>query len=46
MKRNAAIGGALVVVVIGLVAANLSMRPDPEPEFQPTTDALPERGYS
>lgn len=46
VKRNAAIGGALVVVVIGLVAANLSMRPDPEPEFQPTTDALPERGYS
>lgn len=35
MKRKLAIGLPLVVVVVGLVAVNLSLRPDPEPEYVP-----------
>ncbi|MCA9608665.1 MAG: hypothetical protein KC619_23840 [Myxococcales bacterium] len=46
MKRNVAIGVGLAVVVVGLVALNLSMRPDPEPEYVPSGDPLPERRYS
>lgn len=37
---------ALIVVVVGLVALNLSMRPDPEPEYTPPSDPLPERRYA
>jgi len=35
VKRKLAIGVPLVVVVVGLVAVNLSLRPDPEPEYVP-----------
>ncbi len=45
MKRKVAVG-ALVVVVIGLVALNLSMRHDPEPEYVPSEDPLLERAFS
>lgn len=46
MKRNVAIGVGLAIVVVGLVALNLSMRPDPEPEYVPSDDPLPTRSYS
>ena len=42
MKRNLAIGGLTALVVV-LVVLNLSMRPDPEPAFEPAREALPQR---
>jgi len=48
VKRKLAIGVPLVVVVVGLVAVNLSLRPDPEPEYVPqdTADRRSERDAS
>ena len=45
MKRNLAIA-AVIALVAGLIVINLAMRTDPEPDFEPSTEALPERPYS
>jgi len=45
VKRKLAIG-AVAIAIIGLVALNLSLRTDPEPEYETDNAALPERPYS
>lgn len=42
MKRNLTIAG-VVALVVGLIAINLAMRTDPEPEFEPLNEALTDR---
>ncbi len=45
MKRKLAVA-AVVASAVGLIALNLSLRPDPEPEFEPSSEPIPQRGYS
>jgi len=45
VKRKLA-AAAVVASAIGLIALNLSMRTDPEPEFVQSSDPLPDRPYS